>query len=134
MACHFDVIDRTDTDMFCTHPRCTELPTRLHAVICGFELHICVLHSTPVTCAPTAPYTTVMSCSTLYKYYDLLHITFFFNSYTVYRVGVLRKTEIFRCHVYGSQWGRLDDKEEASFRDKEKAIVQSLEIGMRFML
>ena len=77
----------------------------------------------PLIC--TGLYSTVISCTVLY--HNFLHILTFFNR--DYIIGVLRKTEIFRCHVYGSQGGRLDFKEEASFREKEKAIVQALEIG-----
>lgn len=69
----------------------------------------------------TVPYLSVVSHTALY--YNLPHHDFV--------VGVLRKTEIFRCHVHGTQGGRLEDKQEASFAEKEKAIVQSLEIGTK---
>jgi hypothetical protein len=59
-------------------------------------------------------------------YHNLLHTIFLPHHDFV--VGVLRKTEIFRCHVHGTQGGRHEDKQEVSFAEKEKAIVQSLEI------
>jgi hypothetical protein len=68
-----------------------------------------------------------VSCTALY--YNLLHAIFL--SHHDFVLGVLRKTEIFRCHVHGTQGGRLEDKQEASFSEKEKAIVQSLEIGKK---
>lgn len=73
----------------------------------------------------TVPYLSVVSYTT--PYYDLPHTIFL--SHHDFVVGVLRKTEIFRCHVHGTQGCRLEDKQEASFAEKEKAIVQSLEIG-----